>query len=245
MGKIGQKREIRYKSYDQSLRIDLPVLLEDLIKENALVRIIDEIVEAIDQKELDNYYSNLGCPAYFPKMLIKVWIYGYCTEVYTCRPLAQKLREDLGFMWLAGGQRPCFKTLGDFRGKRMRGMVDTIFEQVLSYLVEQGYVNLDDLYIDGSKWEANGNRYKVVWRKNTERYKDRVSVRIRDLLEQIRELQRQEDEEYGSRDLPGHQCEEEIQIVLKSTELRQHVKKLNEVISQKQDKPSNSFEQPE
>ncbi len=44
MGKIEQKREIRCKSYDQNLRIELPVLLEDLVKENALVRIIDEFL---------------------------------------------------------------------------------------------------------------------------------------------------------------------------------------------------------
>lgn len=241
MTKIGQKREIRYKAYDQRLTIDMPLMLEGLVKENSLVHIINEVVESIDRRELDVYYSGGGCPAYYPKMLIKVWIYGYCREVYTSRPLAQKLREDLGFMWLAGGQQPCFKTLSDFRSKRMRGLVDRVFEQVLKYLVEEGYVNLDDLYIDGSKWEGNGNRHKVVWRKNTERYKARVEDRIRDLLEQIRELQAQEDKQYGNKDLATHQSEQEIQIVLKSSELKQHIKKLNEEISKKQNGSTKSI----
>lgn len=241
MAKIEQKREIRYKPYDQSLTIDLPVVLEELVKENTLVQIINEVVESIDRSQLDVYYSGLGCPAYYPKLLIKVWIYGYCSQVYTSRPLAQKLREDLGFMWLAGGQQPCFKTLSDFRSNRMQGLVDRIFEQVLKYLVDQEYVNLDDLYIDGSKWEASGNRHKVVWRKNTERYKGRVESRIRDLLEQIRELQSQEDKQYGKKDLATHQCESEVQIVLKSSELRQHIKQLNDLISEKQDRVSKTM----
>lgn len=238
MSKIGQKREIRYKAYDQNVEIELPLHLGNLVKENALVQIINELVESIEGSRLDAYYSEKGSPAYYPKMLMKVWIYGYCTQVYTSRPLAQKLRADLCFMWLAGGQCPCFKTLSAFRSVRMRQMVDEVFEQVLSYLVEQDYIDLNDLYIDGTKWEANGNRYKVVWRKNTERYKARVSERICALLEQIRELQRREDEQYGSRDLAIHQSASDIQIVLKSSELRDHIKKLNEKISQKQDKAS-------
>lgn len=240
MSKIGQKREIRYKSYDQNLQIDLPILLEELVKENSLVQIINEVVEHIELRELDRYYSRRGCPAYDPRMMIKVWIYGYCSQVYTSRPLAQKLREDLGFMWLAGGQQPCFKTLSDFRSKRMQGLVDKVFEQVLKYLVDQEYVNLNDLYIDGSKWEADGNRYKAIWRKNTERYKARVEDRIRDLLDQINELQRQEDNQYGKSDLRTHESESEVQIVLKSSELKQHIKELNEVIKQKQDDPAKS-----
>ena len=131
-------------------------------------------------------------------MLLKVWLYGYCTQVYTSRPLAKKLREDLVFIWLAGGQRPCFKTLSSFRSKRMQAIVDVVVSQVLLYLIEQGYVDLSDLYVDGSKWEANANKYKVVWRKNTERYKGWVLSRIADLMQQWQALQEQEDQTYGS-----------------------------------------------
>ena len=144
--KITQIGSIRFKAYAQDIVIDLPVCIEDLVSENALAQIINEMVEGIELQELERYYSGVGCPPYHPKMLIKVWIYGYCTKVYTSRPLAKKLREDLVFMWLAGGQRPCFKTLCDFRSCRMQDLVDTVLSKVLLYLVEQGYVNLEDLY---------------------------------------------------------------------------------------------------
>lgn len=48
-------------------------------------------------------------------------------------------------------------------------MIDIVFKQVLLFLIEEGYIDLEDLYVDGSKWEANANRHKIVWRKNTER----------------------------------------------------------------------------
>ena len=214
--KIKEKEEIRYKPYTQDQIVHLPILLKSFVKDNVLVQLIDELVENMDIGILNNYYSGIGCPAYHPKMLIKVWLYGYCNKVYTCRPLAKKLREDLGFMWLSGMQQPCFKTLSEFRGNRMEGLIDEVFRIVLEYLVKNDYIDLDDLYIDGSKWEANGNKYKVVWRKNTERYKLGVHERITGLLEQLKVLQELEDEKYGSRDLKAHQSEEVIKLALTS-----------------------------
>ena len=94
-----------------------------------------------------------------------------------------------------------------------------MFREVLEYLVEKEYIDLDDLYIDGSKWEANGNKFKVVWRKNTERYKLGVNERIGEILEQIKLLQELEDEKYGVSDLKEHQSEGVIKIALTSEAL--------------------------
>ena len=233
---INQSNGIRFKSYSQDIVIDLPIRLQDVVRENALAQIINELVEGISLKDLDQYYRGIGCPAYHPKMMIKVWLYGYCTKVYTSRPLAKKLREDLVFMWLSGGQRPCFKTLSAFRTGQLQNLLDTVLGQVLLYLVEQEYINVEDLYIDGSKWEANANKYKVIWRKNTERYKQGVLGRIQILLEQIKQLQQAEDSTYGSRDLAEHQSPEQIQVVLTSSDLQNHLSHLNDLIEQQSEK---------
>jgi transposase len=233
--KIIQRGEIRFKNYAQDILIDLPVRVQDLVSENALGQIINEVVEGIELKELERYYLGKGCPPYHPKMLIKVWLYGYCTKVYTSRPLAKKLREDLVFIWLAGGQRPCFKTLSAFRSCRMQALVDTVLSTVLLYLVEQGYVDLEDLYVDGSKWEANANKYKIIWRKNTERYKQGVVKRIAELLEEVKELQQTEDANYGQKDLVEHQSPDQIEVVLSSAELQDQLIHLNELIEQQAD----------
>jgi transposase len=139
----------------------------------------------MDMSVLESYYIGGGRSNYHPKMLIKVWLYGYCTKVYTSRPLSKALIEQLPFMWLAGGQSPCFKTLSDFRSNRLQGLIDDVFKEVLMMLLDQGYINLEDIYIDGSKWEANGNKHKVIWSKNTERYKAGVIERIEILLQEV------------------------------------------------------------
>ena len=230
--KIKESGDIRFKAYAQDILIDLPVRIEELVKDNVLAQIINKVVEGIAIKDLECYYSGIGRPPYHPRMLIKVWIYAYCTKVYTSRPLAKKLRQDLVFMWLAGGQRPCFKTLSEFRSCRMQDLVDAVLSQVLLYLVEQGYVDLSDLYVDGSKWSANANKHKIIWRKNTERYKGGVLDRISDLLEEARQLQQHEDSTYGSKDLAEHQSEEQIQVVLSSKDLEDQLYELNKVIEE-------------
>jgi len=236
MTKVAKKSEIRFKRYEQNFEIQIPVLARELVKENALVQLIDELVEGIPMEDLEVYYSHYGSPGYHPKMLIKVWIYGYCEKIYTSRPLAKKLRSDIGFMWLSGGQYPDFKTLSNFRSVRMQGMVDVVFKTVLSYLVEHGYVDLEDLYIDGSKWEANGNKYKRVWRKNTIRYKAQVLERIGFLLEDYKSLQKLEDGKYGSKDLKEHQSESEIAVVLNSSDLASRISQMGTVIEAEVDK---------
>lgn len=240
--KIQETGEIRFKAYTQDIKIDIPVRVQELVSENALAQIINEVAEGIEIKELERYYSGQGCPPHHPRMMIKVWIYGYCTKVYTSRPLAKKLREDLVFIWLAGGQRPCFKTLSHFRSCRMQGLVDTVLSTVLLYLVEHGYVNLEDLYVDGSKWEANANKHKVVWRKNTERYKAQALKRIAELLEGFKELQQAEDAAYGNKDLAERQSQDQIQVVLSSKGLQNSLCQLNALIEEQAGKQRKAYE---
>lgn len=233
---IQENREIRYKPYNQDIVVHLPVRLESVINKNVLVKVVDEVVNRIDVRKLSIYYSGIGCPPYYPLLLIKVWVYGFCNKIYTSRPLAKKIREDLCFMWLAGGSQPCFKTLSEFRGNRMEGMIEVIFKEVLLYLLEQDYIDLEDLYVDGSKWEANGNKHKIIWRKNTARYKAAVEQRVEELLAQIAELQRTEDIEYGLKDLKGCVKEEEIELRLNSEQLGKTIEQVNDLVSRKADK---------
>lgn len=233
---IEEKKEIRFKAYEQDFEINLPVQIKDLVTENAQIQIIDKLIESIPMDSLTTYYCGIGCPPYHPKMLIKVWVYGYCQGVYTTRPLAKKLREDIGFMYLSGGQHPNFKTLSNFRTGRMGDLMESVLHQILVYLVEQDLVDLSDLYIDGSKWEANNNKYKRVWGKNTARYKSGVSERVRDLLNQYQALQDLEDAQYGQQDLSEHQGSEEIAIHLTSSDLAKRIENLCTQVAKESDK---------
>ena len=227
------KKKVIFKKYDQKQYVSVPIDISSFIGEGHIVRIIDGVVEAMDISVLESYYEGGGSSSYHPKMLIKVWVYGYCTKVYTSRPLSKALVEQLPFMWLVGGQSPCFKTLSEFRGERLQGLIDDVFKEVLLMLIDQGYINLEDIYMDGSKWEANGNKYKVVWAKNTERFKAAVLERIEGLLKEVHALQAAEDAQYGTRHLASVGEGKEVSIILNSEQVRSQIQSLQSLIAQK------------
>ncbi|MBP6813077.1 MAG: IS1182 family transposase [Saprospiraceae bacterium] len=230
--KVITGRKIVFKPYDQNQFVRVPIHIEEFIAAGHLVRIIDGVVEQLKMEDLEVYYPGGGSSAYHPKMMIKVWLYGYCTRIYTTRPLARAIREQLPFIWLAGGHQPSFKTLSEFRGNRMQGMIDVIFTQVLLMLVQEGYIDLEDLYVDGSKWEANANRHKVVWAKNTARYKAAVLERIEQLLAEVAKLQAEEDLRYGNQDLELQGEGKQAQVVLNSEQISAQLINLNTLIAE-------------
>ncbi|MEZ4988724.1 MAG: IS1182 family transposase [Saprospiraceae bacterium] len=227
------KRKVVFKPYDQEQKINIPVNVSEMVPVGHLARIISEVVDQIPMESLTAYYAGGGASSYQPKMMIKVWLYGYCERVYTSRRLAKALRENIVFIWLSGNQHPSFKTLSEFRGERMQNLIDIVFKQVLMLLIEEGYIELKDLYMDGSKWEANANRHKITWAKNTARYKIAVLERIEGLLREAQALQAAEDKQYGNRDLPEVGEAKTVGIVLNSTQASQYLIELNQLIEEK------------
>ncbi|MEZ2737785.1 transposase, partial [Aneurinibacillus aneurinilyticus] len=94
------------------------------------VRVIDEMIEAIPDQQLFAHYTGGGRSSYHPKMMLKVILYGYSQKVYSCRGIEKLLHENLPAMWLAAMQQPDFRTLNDFRGVRMRALMDELMPRL-------------------------------------------------------------------------------------------------------------------
>jgi transposase len=98
-------------------------------------------------------------------MLTKVIIYAYMQRIYSSRQIAKAVRENVMFMWIAGRQRPDFRTLNRFRSERKKTVLENVVATVLQFLVEENYVKLEHYFVAGTKIEANANRYTFVWGK--------------------------------------------------------------------------------
>ncbi|MRN57190.1 transposase, partial [Paenibacillus monticola] len=129
----------------------LPMDLEDDIPENHLVRVVNTAVNRLDDAIFAAAYPGGGRDSYHPKMLTKVIIYAYTQRIYSSRQIAKAVREYIPFMWLAGRQRPDFRTLNRFRSQRMKEVLETVFTAVLQFLTEEKYVSLDHYFVDGTK----------------------------------------------------------------------------------------------
>lgn len=174
--------KIQHKSYNQNDSLLFPPCLGDFIADNDPVRVLDAIVANLDITPIEATYKAGGCNSYHPRMLLKVILYAYLQNIYSGRKMEQLLKRDVHFMWLSGMQRPDFNTINLFRKHRLAGFIDNIFTQVVEMLVNAKFVSLEVQYVDGTKIEANANKYTFVWKKSTKTYQEKLDLKVKDIL---------------------------------------------------------------
>jgi transposase len=123
---------MRFIPYNPDQAYLLPPSVRDVLGERHLCIFIHEVVERLDRSALEQDYEEEGRPAYAPALLLKVWLYAYALGVTSCRRLEQRVREDLGFGYLAGGAQPDFWTLNAFRQRHPQALND-LFTQWWSW----------------------------------------------------------------------------------------------------------------
>jgi len=174
-----------FKQYNQGQAELFPPRLDDYIGENDPVRLVNQVVDELDLSSVIQSYKGGGTSSFCPRMMIKVLFYAYMRNIYSCRKIEAALSENVHFLWLSGKQFPDFRTINDFRSKRLKHQIHSIFSKVVVMLVELGYVSLDVQYVDGTKIESASNRYTFVWRKSVEKNKLKLEVKVGNIIKQI------------------------------------------------------------
>ena len=115
--------------------------------------------------------------------------------------VAKAARENVMFMWLAGGQKPDFRTLNSFRGKLLKGVMEEIFVTAVKMLNAKGYIKLENYFIDGTKIESASGRYTFVWKKAVEKNDKKLDEKLRAYIKMAEQVWDDENTEYGNLDL--------------------------------------------
>lgn len=110
------KKKIIFRDYNQKQMV-LPSSIMTLIPENHVVRVVNDIIDSINISALIEKYQ--GGSAYNPKMLLKVLVYAYTQKVYSGKNIAKQLKENIYYMWIAGHERPDFRTINRFRSEKL------------------------------------------------------------------------------------------------------------------------------
>ncbi|RJE48049.1 transposase [Dehalobacter sp. MCB1] len=179
----------KYTEYRDGYQLVLPFNFDVLIPEDDSVRLLSHILEGLNYTELYQAYSSTGRkPAVEPKILFKVLTYVYMNNIYSSRNIEKACRRDINFMWLLqGNPAPDHSTIARFRKSFVVDAVDGLFYQMVVYLHQTGEVNFENLFIDGTKIEANANRYTFVWKKVVNKNEAKMFTKIQALLEKINE----------------------------------------------------------
>jgi transposase len=172
---------MRFKDYNQNQTMLLPYSFDDLIPEKHPVRVIDQVVDSLNIQPLLKAYSKEGNPGYHPKMLLKVMLYGYMTNIYSSRKIELALRENINFMWLSSMTIVDHNTINRFRSDKLKDSFKEIFKQVVLMLANEGLITLKNIYTDGTKIEAQAGRYTFVWGNSIKTNKSKMLTQLEEL----------------------------------------------------------------
>lgn len=175
------QRKATFKPYNPDQLSLLPPSLDELIADNHVVRVVRDVIDRINIDSIVKKYKGGGASSFHPKMMLKVIVYGYLSNIYSSRKIEQSVTSNIHFMWLAGMQRPDHNTINRFRNDKLKGVLKEVFAQVVTLMAEQGLMDIKTVYVDGTKLEANANKYTFVWGKSVKRHKERIKTQLEEL----------------------------------------------------------------
>lgn len=182
-----------FKPCMQNQPMLFPPDVSDMIPSTAMVRVVDSIVNSLDRKTLTELYPGGGTSSYDPFMLLKVILYCYAKGIYSSRKIAAATREDVNLFWLTGMRPLTHNTVNRFRSTRIQPVFEQVFTSVILLLADAGMVDLDTYFLDGTKVEANAGKFTFVWSKSTDRYTEKLRLKVHAHLAAIDEMNEEEE----------------------------------------------------
>jgi len=211
----------KYKSYDYSQSVLIPVSLEDQLVPGTLEFAIHTLVETrINTSVFDRRYGNdeTGRLAYDPKILLKVVLFGYSRGLISSRQIERACKENVTFMALTCGAQPDHSTIAGFVSS-MKEEIKVMFRDVLLVCEEEGLLGGTFFALDGCKLASNASKEWSGTLKDLRWKKERIEKRVKQLVEEQVKLDGGGDgDKPGRRPSGGAARERQIERLLKKAE---------------------------
>ena len=197
------------KDYTQNTcgyQLKLPLNIETIIPEDDSVRLLSQFVEAMDLTDLYSTYERINSVS--PRTLLKIVLYSYMNGDYSSRSMELNCKRDINFMFLLeGAAAPDHATFARFRSIHFAPCSKRILAEMSNALFDLGEISGETIFIDGTKIEANANKYTFVWKKAVTKNQAKLLMKLADFVSECERLY-------------------DIKIVYGDTVKLKHVKKL-------------------
>ncbi len=181
----------KYKTNQENytlIQMKFPVDLEKIIEISDPIYTFNEIMNEVDlRRYLVVKGSKVGRPRLDSIKLLKIILFAFMEFGYvSLRRIEELCKTDIRFIWLLDGmEAPSFMTIANFINEFLVDSIENIFNEINSYIFKTENVDLNHTYIDGTKLEANANKYSWVWKKSCITNRNKVFLRITQLIEEI------------------------------------------------------------
>lgn len=161
-------------------QVVLPLNLRYKIPDNDPVVLLSELCDELDYTKICNKYLQKW-RKHSPKTLFKILVYGYMRKLFSSRLIEEACNRDICFMWLLNDEpTPDHSTITRFMNDKLSPEIEDLFYQLIDKLHELGEVKFENLFVNGTKIEANANRYTFVWanaaKKNAAKLYQKIEI---------------------------------------------------------------------
>ncbi|MBO0467227.1 transposase [Enterococcus plantarum] len=174
-----------FKNYTTN-QVVLPLDFSFQLEKNDIAFAIDQLVESIPEERFLPFHHQMGTSSYHPKMMMKMILYAYTQSVFSGRKIEALTKDSIRMMWLTQSYQPSYRTINRFR---VNPLVNTLlrecFVQFRSHLVKEQLIDEEAIFIDGTKIEANANKYTFVWRKSIDNFDKKLTEKSNFLYDEL------------------------------------------------------------
>ena len=158
--------QTNYTLSEMAYQLKLPIDIGIIIPDNDRVRLLSQIVEGMDLSDLYSTYSRFRGNQASPRQMLKILLHAYDEGIYSSRQIEKACQKNVDFMYLLEeAPVPDHTTIARFRTLHFAPCATRIMALVTELLKDFGEISGEEIFIDGTKIEANANKYTFVWKK--------------------------------------------------------------------------------
>ena len=159
-------------------QVVLPINVASIIEEDDSVFKMAEILGELDYRKLRRTYKRRW-RSISPEIMFSIIVFANMKGIYSSRGIEEACKTDIRFMWLLQYHRaPDHTTISRFLENNMSGCAEDLFYQLTEKLADKGEIDFEALFVDGTKIEANANKYTFVWAKAVEKRLKKLNEKI-------------------------------------------------------------------
>lgn len=166
------------QGYFNPKQLKLPLSFDIKIPFDSEARTFDEVFRRIDLNKYIVAEPKVGRIGYNPVNMLKLILFCQMENITSLRDMAKAAQHDIRIMWLTDELKPSHQTISEFMKHRLKDSIEKLFYDLNQYIIDQEKIDTDRLYIDGTKIEANANKYKFIWKGSIEKFRDKLYKKI-------------------------------------------------------------------
>lgn len=174
-----------YTKFQRVKQCVMALNTEYLIPKNEPVRLLDQVLEELDYTALYLTYSEKGRnPAVDPVTLFKIVVYAFSQNTFSTRKIEEACRYDVRYRYLLQWQKvPDHNTISRFIKEHLSTCLEDLFFQMVRFLMQEEEIRFEQIFLDGTKIEANANKYTFVWKKAVEKHRAKLQEKAKEYLQ--------------------------------------------------------------